>query len=151
MLEADKKMKLSMLMWLASVLPQPLADQTCLATTVYLEARSEPANGQFAVAEVALRRRERGLWGDTVCEVVKSPRQFAITTAPRSFDITNLDAFNKAWKIAGESINNWSLPIAERRLLVPNADHFATIDVAPNWSRNRPSTTIGEHTFYRVN
>lgn len=32
-------MKLSFLLWLASVLPQPAADQLCLATTVYLEAR----------------------------------------------------------------------------------------------------------------
>ncbi|HEX7815419.1 cell wall hydrolase [Dyella sp.] len=147
-------MKLSMLLWLASVLPQPLADQTCLATTVYLEARSEPTNGQFAVAEVALRRRERGLWGSTVCQVVNAPHQFATTTAPASFDVSNLDAFNKAWKIAGESIDNWSLPLAERRLLVPHADHFATAAIIPLWSRNNSSNavrTIGDHTFYRVN
>src|SRR5262249_49096020 len=66
-LEAD--MKLSMLLWLMSVLPQPLADQTCLATTVYLEARSQSTVGQLAVAEVAMRRRERGQWGGTVCDV----------------------------------------------------------------------------------
>jgi hypothetical protein len=29
-------MKLAWLLWMASVLPQPLADQTCLAATVYL-------------------------------------------------------------------------------------------------------------------
>jgi spore germination cell wall hydrolase CwlJ-like protein len=147
-------MKLSMLLWLASVLPQPLADQTCLATTVYLEARSEPTNGQFAVAEVALRRRERGQWGNTVCEVVKSPHQFATTTTPATFDVSNLDAFNKAWKVAGQSIDNWALPLAERRLLVPHADHFATVALSPLWSRNnngKAVSTIGEHTFYRVN
>ena len=54
-------MKLSALLWMASVLPSHLADQTCLATTVYLEARSEPTIGQYAVAEVALRRRDRGM------------------------------------------------------------------------------------------
>jgi hypothetical protein len=75
-------MKLSMLLWLMSVLPQPLADQTCLATTVYLEARSQSTVGQMAVAEVAMRRRERGQWGGTVCDVVKSPHQFALTTTP---------------------------------------------------------------------
>ena len=52
-------MKLSMLLWLTTLLPQPIADQACLATTVYLEARSEPTIGQMAVAEVALRRRDR--------------------------------------------------------------------------------------------
>ena len=63
-------MKLSMLLWLTTLMPQPVADQACLATTVYLEARSESTNGQLAVAEVALRRRDRGRWGDTVCKVV---------------------------------------------------------------------------------
>ncbi|WP_049622561.1 cell wall hydrolase [Frateuria defendens] len=144
-------MKLSLLLWLASVLPQPLADQTCLATTVYLEARSEPTIGQMAVAEVALRRRERGLWGDTVCKVVTSPHQFALTTTPSAFEVTNIEAFHKAWDIAGRSITNWQLPAKQRRLFVPHADHFATVAIVPNWSINRSGTTIGEHRFYAVN
>jgi spore germination cell wall hydrolase CwlJ-like protein len=144
-------MKLSMLLWLTTLMPQPVADQACLATTVYLEARSESTNGQLAVAEVALRRRDRGRWGDTVCKVVTSPHQFATTTTPGSFEITNLEAFNKAWKVAGMSIQNWQLPVAQRRMLVPRADHFATTAISPAWSLNRPSVTIGEHAFYAVN
>ena len=144
-------MKLSMLLWLTTLMPQPVADQACLATTVYLEARSEPTNGQLAVAEVALRRRDRGRWGDTVCKVVTSPHQFATATTPGSFEITNLEAFNKAWQVAGMSIRNWQLPVAQRRMLVPRADHFATTTISPTWSRNRPSVTIGEHAFYAVN
>ena len=144
-------MKLSMLLWFTSLLPQPVADQACLATTVYLEARSEPTLGQLAVAEVAMRRRERGRWGDTVCKVVTAPHQFATTTTPRSFDITNLEAFHKAWQIAGRSIHNWQLPITERKMLVPRADHFATVAITPAWSVNRAGTTIGEHRFYAVN
>jgi spore germination cell wall hydrolase CwlJ-like protein len=144
-------MKLSMLLWLTTLMPQPVADQACLATTVYLEARSEPINGQLAVAEVALRRRDRGRWGDTVCKVVTAPHQFSTTTTPGSFEITNLEAFNKAWQIAGMSLHNWQLPVAERRMVVPRADHFATTAISPAWSHNRPSVTIGEHAFYAVN
>jgi spore germination cell wall hydrolase CwlJ-like protein len=144
-------MKLSMLLWLTSLMPQPVADHACLATTVYLEARSESVNGQLAVAEVALRRRDRGHWGGTVCQVVTSPHQFATTTTSGAFDIDNLDAFHKAWKIAGQSIRNWQLPLAQRHMLVPHADHFATTAVNPAWSHNRPSVTIGEHAFYAVN
>jgi len=144
-------MKLSMLLWLTTLMPQPVADQACLATTVYLEARSESTNGQLAVAEVALRRRDRGRWGDTVCKVVTSPHQFATATTPGSFEITNLEAFNKAWQVAGMSIRNWQLPVAQRRMLVPRADHFATTTISPTWSHNRPSVTIGEHAFYAVN
>lgn len=144
-------MKLSMLLWLTSLMPQPVADQACLATTVYLEARSEPLNGQLAVAEVAMRRLDRGRWGNTVCKVVTAPHQFAVTTTPGSFEVSNLEAFNKAWQVAGTSLRNWQLPIAQRRMLVPHADHFATTAIAPAWSRNRPSVTIGEHAFYAVN
>ena len=140
-----------MLLWLTSLMPQPVADQACLATTVYLEARSESMNGQLAVAEVALRRLDRGRWGNTVCKVVTSPHQFATTTTPGSFEINNLEAFNKAWRVAGASIHNWQLPLAQRRVLVPRADHFATTAVSPAWSHNRPSVTIGEHSFYAVN
>ncbi len=144
-------MNLSMLLLLTTLMPQPVADHACLATTVYLEARSESTNGQLAVAEVALRRRDRGTWGDTLCKVVTAPHQFATSTTPGSFVISNLDAFTKAWEIAGRSIQNWQLPAAERRMLVPHADHFATLAVVPGWSLNRPSTTIGDHAFYAVN
>ncbi len=57
-------MKLAWILWLSSnVLPQPAADSLCLSTTVYLEARDQSMRGQQAVAEVALRRRDSGLWG----------------------------------------------------------------------------------------
>jgi len=144
-------MKLSMLLWLTSLLPQPVADHACLATTVYLEARSQPTNGQLAVAEVALRRLDRGHYGNTVCAVVTSPHQFATTTTSGAFEINNLAAFDKAWDIAGRSIRNWELPVSQRRMLVPHADHFATISISPWWSHNRPSVTIGDHAFYAVN
>ena len=144
-------MKLAWLLWLASMLPQPVADHTCLATTVYLEARGQATIGQFAVAEVALRRRERGQWGNSVCAVVKAPRQFATTTTSQNFKLTNLAAWNKAWKIAGESMAIWSLPKSQRTLVVPHADHFATVDVSPRWAGTTVLRTIGNHAFYAVN
>ena len=71
-------MKLAWILWLSShVLPQPAADSLCLSTTVYLEARDQSVRGQEAVAEVALRRRDSGLWGQNLCEVVTARRQFA--------------------------------------------------------------------------
>lgn len=144
-------MKLALLLWMTSIMPQPLADQACLATTVYLEARSESVMGQFAVAEVALRRRERGHWGASVCDVVKAPRQFALTTTSPGFEISNLAAFNKAWKIAGETMAIWKLPKGKRTLVVPRADHFATTAMSPRWAKDLPLQTIGDHAFYAVN
>lgn len=144
-------MKLSMLLWLTSLMPQPVANQACLATTVYLEARSQSAIGQMAVAEVAMRRREQGQWGNTVCAVVTAPHQFATTTTPGSFEVDNLKSFHEAWEIAGRTIHNWQLPANKRRIVVPRADHFATATITPNWSRNLTGITIGDHTFYAAN
>ena len=144
-------MKLAWLLWLTTMLPHHIADQTCLATTVYLEARGQSTIGQFAVAEVALRRREQGHYGKTVCDVVRAPRQFALTTTPSSFEITNLKAFTKAWKIAGESMAIWKLPKQDRVMVVPGADHFATTSISPKWATHAPLRTIGAHAFYAAN
>jgi len=144
-------MKLAWLLWMTTLLPHPVAAQTCLATTIYLEARSQPTIGQFAVAEVALRRRQEGRWGKTVCDVVKFPHQFATTTTPSNYQLSDLQAWTKAWKIAGESLAIWALPKDKRMLVVPHADHFATRDISPKWASVAALKTIGNHNFYAVN
>jgi spore germination cell wall hydrolase CwlJ-like protein len=145
-------MKLSFLLWLASMMPQPAADQVCLATTVYLEARSESKVGQMAVAEVAMRRRESGRWGRPVCDVVRSPGQFATTTTRSDYPIANPVAWKTAVEIAGRSLAIWSQPRNQRKFVVPNADHFVLADsVSPNWIKGPPLATIGAHNFYRIN
>lgn len=144
-------MKLEWLLWLASLLPQPVADHVCLATTVYLEARSEPELGQRAVAEVAMRRLDAGRWGDTVCAVVNAKGQFAQSIVSPAYQIRNPKAWGKAWRVAGDALHNWSLPLAQRKLVVPHADHFFAQDIAsPSW-RDRPLVAvIGGHSFIRV-
>lgn len=144
-------MKLEWLMWLASLLPQPLADHTCLATTVYLEARSEPALGQAAVAEVAMRRLQSRRWGDTVCAVVNAKGQFAQSLVSKNYLIRNPKAWQLAWRVAGESMRNWALPASQRKLVVPDADHFfAQNIVTPAWSDRPLVAVIGGHSFVRV-
>lgn len=144
-------MKLEWLLWLASLLPQPLADHTCLATTVYLEARSEPELGQKAVAEVVMRRLDAGRWGDTICAVVNAKGQFAQSLVSREYQIRNPTAWGRAWRIAGDSIHNWSLPESQRKLVVPNADHFFAQNIAsPSWGDRPLVAVIGGHSFIRV-
>ena len=95
-------MKLAWILWLANLLPQPAADQLCLVTTVYLEARNQSELGQRAVAEVALRRLDSGRWGDTMCEVVTAPKQFAPTLISPNFSLSNVQAWTRAARIALE-------------------------------------------------
>jgi spore germination cell wall hydrolase CwlJ-like protein len=145
-------MQLSFLLWLASVLPQPAADPLCLATTVYLEARDQSELGQRAVAEVALRRQENGRWGDSVCEVVTAPKQFAPTLVNPGIQVGgDIEAWTRAINVALAAQKDWQQPVADRHEVVPGASHFVALGLAkPAW-RNKPLVaTIGDHTFLRV-
>ncbi|MFA6987061.1 MAG: cell wall hydrolase [Arenimonas sp.] len=144
-------MKLSFLMWLASFLPQSAADPLCLATTVYLEARDQSQLGQRAVAEVALRRKEDGRWGESVCAVVTAPKQFAPTIVNPNLRLGNLEAWQDAVDVAFAAQKDWQQPVASRHEVVPGASHFAALDIAqPSWRGYPTVATIGSHTFFRV-
>jgi spore germination cell wall hydrolase CwlJ-like protein len=144
-------MTLSFLLWMASVLPQPVADRACLAGTIYLEARSEPVKGQLAVAEVALRRAASGQWGNSVCAAVSAPGQFAFTLVPQNTVMSEGDALQRSWAVANLAMANWSLPESMRYSLVPKANYFYATNIpAPSWAKGYPLKSIGEHRFYRV-
>ena len=144
-------MKLAWILWLASVLPPPAADSLCLSTTLYLEARDQSVLGQRAVAEVALRRADSGLWGESVCDVVTARKQFAPTIVSPRTRLTNTEAWSQSVTIALESQRNWALPADERKEVVPGASHFLAHAIAsPSWRNAYQVATIGDHTFLRV-
>ena len=144
-------MKLAWLLWLASILPGHGQDQVCLATTVYLEARDQPAMGQTAVAEVVLRRRDSGRYGQGVCDVVMQHKQFAPAFMSKQFRIRNFKAWDRAWKIASDTLAMWMLPANIRKQVAPGADHFYAHNlVQPQWARGEPVAVIGGHSFFRV-
>ena len=144
-------MKLAWILWLASVMPPPAADSLCLSTTLYLEARDQSTLGQHAVAEVALRRADSGLWGDSVCEVVTARKQFAPTIVSPRTRLTNTEAWSQSVTIALEAQRNWALPADERKEVVPGASHFLAPAIAsPSWRTAYQVATIGDHTFLRV-
>ncbi|MFT4197264.1 MAG: cell wall hydrolase [Pseudoxanthomonas sp.] len=144
-------MKLAWILWLSHVLPAPAADSLCLSTTVYLEARDQSVRGQQAVAEVALRRRDSGLWGDSLCAVVTARHQFAPGIVSPSMRLSNEAAWQDSVKVAVGAERNWALPVGQRREIVPGASHFAAHAIAnPAWSAAQQVAVIGDHTFYRV-
>jgi spore germination cell wall hydrolase CwlJ-like protein len=145
-------MQLSWLLFLASLMPAPVHERACLAATIYLEARGQPTAGQIAVAEVALRRRDAGHWGQTVCAVVKSRKQFAPTLVAGDHPINCDRSWQKAWKIAGDSLAMWQRPPHDRTQVVPGADHFYAVNLVapPAWASGDPVAVIGDHAFYRV-
>jgi spore germination cell wall hydrolase CwlJ-like protein len=145
-------MKLAWILWLSHMLPQPAADSLCLSTTVYLEARDQTTRGQQAVAEVALRRLDSGLWGDSMCEVVTARKQFAPVLVAPGTRLKNDDAWARSINIALGAQRNWALPVGQRQEIVPGASHFAVsaIAVPASWRNAYQVATIGDHTFYRV-
>ncbi len=144
-------MKLDWILWLASVLSPQAADSLCLSTTLYLEARDQSVRGQQAVAEVALRRRDSGIWGNSVCEVVTARKQFAPSLASPNSRLSNTEAWAESVTIALEAQRNWALPPGERQEIVPNASHFVALALAqPSWRNAYQVATIGDHTFLQV-
>ena len=145
-------MKLAWILWLSSnVLPQPAADSLCLSTTVYLEARDQTVRGQQAVAEVALRRRDSGLWGGNLCSVVTARKQFAPTIVSPYTRLSNTRAWERAVSVSLASERNWALPVGQRREIVPGASHFMAHAIAsPSWANAHQVATIGDHTFLKV-
>ena len=144
-------MKLAWIMWMASVLPPPAADSLCLSTTVYLEARDQSIRGQKAVAEVALRRRDSGLWGNTLCDVVTARKQFAPSLMSPGTQLSNTEAWAASVTIALDAEHNWALPLGERKEIVPGASHFMAHNIAsPSWRNAYQVATIGDHTFLKV-
>ncbi|RMH93543.1 cell wall hydrolase [Lysobacter pythonis] len=144
-------MKLAWILWFASILPPQAGDSLCLSATLYLEARNQPARGQQAVAEVALRREDSGLWGDTMCQVVTARKQFAPTLVSPQTRLSNTQAWAQAVTIALDAERNWALPLGQRREIVPGASHFLAHDIArPSWRNAYQVATIGDHTFLKV-
>ena len=128
-------------------------DLQCLAENVYFEARGEPLEGQYAVAEVTLNRTESRNFPHTICAVVHetrwdpSRRRFVA-----DFSWTELGALSPdggpAWRQA--------LAVATAEYddlhdsVVPGALFYHSISVHPAWSRTRKVVaTIGNHIFYK--
>jgi hypothetical protein len=127
-------------------------ESQCLAEAVYFESRSEPEDGQAAVAQVVLNRVRSGLYPTTICGVVYQNRhrykacQFSFACEGRSLAIKEPGPWSVAQRIAkavleGESYN--------RELGV--STHYHANYVAPYWSRKlRRTDRIGRHIFYRL-
>lgn len=121
------------------------AEQDCLASAIYFEARGEPVEGQLAVAEVVLNRVASGRYPDTICEVVEQPWQFSFVN--RTGRIPPANRASEAWRRAVAVAQ-----IAERgasRLLPRDVLWYHADYVAPSWGRRLArNTKIGLHIFY---
>ncbi len=123
----------------------------CLALNIYWEARSEPLEGQIAVAFVTLNRLNNASFPDTVCGVVQQGGQ------------KRLNRCQFSWWCDGKSDRPtdaaaWqdSKALARRALFGELADPTANAlwyhanYVSPSWTNRKVQTAwIGRQIFYR--
>lgn len=126
---------------------------TCLAKNVYYEARGEPLEGQFGVAEVTMNRVLDPRYPETVCEVVYQQRWDYIRKRHVSaFSWTEFDTVEepqgREWTIA-KSVADAAFH-GRRTQTLQGAVHFHATHIQPSWSQGKePVARIGRHMFYR--
>ena len=137
---------------LTSMRPQdrPNFQWKCLAEALYFEARGEPVEGQFAVAEVILNRVDSPKFPNSICRVVnqgtgrKHACQFSYTCDGKLELVANGAAYKKVVRIARLMIDGGI------RQLSGGATYYHTTSVQPSWARRFEHTgTIGIHKFYK--
>ena len=124
----------------------------CLAEAIYFESRSEPEEGQAAVAQVVLNRVRSGIYPTTVCGVVYQDRnrpfacQFTFACEGKSLRI--------------EEPGPWAVATRIAEAVVSGANYNPKVGVAVNYHANYVSPfwvgylkrvdRIGAHIFYAM-
>ncbi|HEX2552076.1 MAG TPA: cell wall hydrolase [Microvirga sp.] len=127
-------------------------ERRCLAEAVYFEARSEPEEGQAAVAQVVLNRVRSGLYPSSICGVVYQNRhrhlacQFTFACEGKSLRITDRESWASARRVA-ESVLEGRTYLAD----VGSSTHYHADYVRPRWaSKLKKMDVIGRHIFYKL-
>ena len=129
------------------------AEWRCLAEALYFEARGENLQGQFAVAEVILNRRDSKKFPSTVCRVIgqgsKSGKKYACQFSYKCDGFAEVfsekSAYTQVGKVARIMLDG------KKRDLTKGATFYHTGAVSPRWSRKFERTAkVGRHYFYRA-
>jgi spore germination cell wall hydrolase CwlJ-like protein len=130
---------------------KPLDDAiTCLARTIYWEARGEAPAAMEAIANVVMNRLGHEGFPQTVCAVVMQGHekggacQFSWWCDGRSDHAREDDSYAIAKEIARRALN---LELPDR---TGGALYFCQRNVSPSWTSEYIKTTeIGEFAFYK--
>lgn len=141
--------------WMKAPLPPSVfsaAEQKCLATGIYFEARGETLRGQAAVAQVILNRVRNPTYPNTICGVVyqnenlRNRCQFSFACDGIKDRITSPQNYKVAQEIA--------MAVTAGKIFLPevgSATHYHATYVRPGWSATMEKMKkIGLHIFYRT-
>lgn len=124
---------------------------TCLALNVYYEARSEPMDGQYAVAHVVLNRVADDAFPDDACKVVKQGYhkgrhrcQFSWYCDGKS----DKPKDNMSWIVA--QVVAYNTLYGYHKDNTHGATHYHATYVSPWWRKHYDKTVAhGSHIFYK--
>ena len=141
--------------WMSKPLPPHVftaAEQKCLATGIYFEARGESLRGQAAVAQVILNRVRNPAYPGTICGVVyqndnwRNRCQFSFACDGRKDRITSQRHYKIAQQVA--------MAVTAGKIFLPevaSSTHYYAQYVSPRWARSMEKMKkIGLHIFYRT-
>ena len=141
--------------WAATALPAKVftaAEQKCLTSGIYFEARGESLKGQAAVAQVILNRVRNPAYPETICGVVYQNKGWR-NRCQFSFACDRIPDLVLApwhWKTAKEiamAVTAGKIWLDE----VGSATHYHATYVRPPWARTmKRMGKIGLHVFYRT-
>jgi spore germination cell wall hydrolase CwlJ-like protein len=130
---------------------RPIDDPvTCLARSIYWEARGEGEEAMRAVAHVVANRVAGKRFPGSFCAVIKdggerAPCQFSWWCDGRPDTAWEAEVYARAREIARQVLNGTS------RDPTGGATMFHHTDVSPGWARAAKRTaTIGSHVFYTL-
>ena len=123
----------------------------CLALNIYFEARSEPIEGQIAIAEVTLNRVASANYPNDVCSVVlqenKEGCQFSWWCDGKSDQPREHNSLRTSKALAELMLNE-----GHHITVIGNeATHYHSNDVHPYWANDlHKIRRIGKHIFYKT-
>ena len=132
-----------------------IIEESCLATAVYFEARSESQLGQLAVAAVILNRVKASNSSSSICGVVyKGASHFNACQFSFACDgKPDLPDDSRAWETAlavtGLALADDMKLKYKQMQIIATATHYHADNVNPSWSKSlHRLTKIGHHIFY---
>jgi spore germination cell wall hydrolase CwlJ-like protein len=141
--------------WMSQPLPAHVfstAEQKCLATGIYFEARGESLRGQAAVAQVILNRVRNPAYPGTICGVVyqndhwRNRCQFSFACDGKKDVISSPSHYKVAQEVA--------MAVTAGKIFIPevaSSTHYYAQYVSPRWARSmQKMKQIGLHIFYRT-
>lgn len=127
-------------------------EKRCMAIAIYFEARSEPVEGQVAVAQTIMNRVRSPYYPATVCGVVyqgadmRNNCQFSFACD----GVPDVPRERAQWELANEladKVLNGKVYLDS----IGNASHYHAVYVRPDWLRQMSRVArIGQHIFYRA-